>query len=49
MTVVYNNLNRLYNGGAGPLTKDGLKKAVDLKWISDTEYQQITGEAYSNE
>jgi|GEM_PF-1351942 len=47
MTVVYNNLNRLYNGGTGPLTKDGLKKAVALKWISADEYQQITGEAYA--
>nr|DAK78434.1 MAG TPA: hypothetical protein [Caudoviricetes sp.] len=47
MTVVYNNLNRLYNGGVGPLTKDGLKRAVALKWISTDEYQQISGEAYS--
>ncbi len=47
MSIAAQNLNRLYNGGAGPLTIDGLQKAVVLKWISADEYQQITGEAYS--
>jgi hypothetical protein len=43
---MYQTLVRLYNGGAGPLTIDGLKRAVSLGWISTTEYQQISGEAY---
>ena len=47
MSIAAQNLNRLYNGGAGPLTKDGLKRAVTLGWISTDEYQQISGEAYT--
>nr|DAQ35653.1 MAG TPA: hypothetical protein [Caudoviricetes sp.] len=47
MSIAAQNLNRLYNGGAGPLTIDGLKRAVSLGWISTDEYQQITGEAYT--
>ena len=43
---MYQTLIRLYNGGVGPLTKDELKKALVLKWISTDEYQQITGEVY---
>lgn len=47
MSSTAKNLSRLYNGGAGPLTIDGLKRAVTLGWISADEYQQISGEAYS--
>ena len=44
---MYQTLTRLYDGGAGPLNKAGLSKAVTLGWISAEEYQQISGEAYS--
>lgn len=41
---MYERLKRLYRQDR--ITKAGLKKAVEKDWISEEEYQQITGEAY---
>lgn len=46
---MYQTLIRLYNGGTGLLTKDGLKRAVTLGWITTEQYKQITGEEYATE
>lgn len=43
---MYQTLVRLYNGGAGPLTKAGVAKAVVLGWITAADYKTITGEDY---
>lgn len=42
---MYARLKRLYK--AGRLDKAGLQKAVEKGWISEEEYQEITGEAYA--
>ena len=48
MSKLYPDMLRLYDGGNGPLTKAGLKKAVEKpkEWITPDEYATITGEAY---
>ncbi len=47
MSAVAQNLQRLYDGGNGPLTKDGLKKAVVKTWITPDDYKTITGDDYT--
>lgn len=42
---MYERLKRLYRQDR--ITKAGLKKAVEKGWISEEEYQEITGEAYA--
>ena len=41
---MYARLKRLYK--AGRLDKAGLQKAVNLGWITEDEFKEITGEAY---
>ena len=45
MSTWFNRLTRLYS--AKRITKAGLKTAVERGWITEEEYQQITGEAYT--
>lgn len=39
-----NDIKRLYD--AGRLTKDAVRKAVRLNWITAEEYTEITGDPY---
>lgn len=41
---MYDRLKRLYD--AGRINKKGLQKAVRNGWITEDEYQEITGEDY---
>lgn len=41
---MYERLKRLYN--AKRLTKAGLKKVVKNGWITEDQYQEITGDVY---
>lgn len=42
---MYDRLKRLYD--AGRINKKGLQKAVRNGWITEDEYQEITGEAFN--
>lgn len=42
---MYETLKRLYN--AGRLNRAGLKKAVKKGWITEIQYEEITGESYA--
>ncbi len=41
---MYKRLKKLYEDGR--LTKTGMKNAVKKGWITEAEYEEITGEAY---
>lgn len=43
MSIWFNTLKRKYDSGS--ITKKGLAKAVKLNWITEEEYEAITGEA----
>lgn len=44
---MFERVKRLYNGGKGSLTLDGVKRAVAWDWITAEQYAEITGEAYT--
>ena len=44
---MFERIKRLYN--TGKLTKSGVKNAVVKGWITEAEYQTITGEEYADE
>ncbi len=44
---MYARIKRLYD--ARKLTKDGVRNAVAKGWITEAEYQTITGEEYADE
>lgn len=44
---MYARIKRLYD--ARKLTKDGVRNAVVKGWITEAEYQTITGEEYADE
>lgn len=44
---MFERIKRLYN--TGKLTKDGVRNAVVKGWITEAEYQTITGEEYADE
>lgn len=41
---MYKRLKKLYEDGR--LRKTGMKNAVKKGWITEAEYEEITGEAY---
>lgn len=43
---MYSRLKRLYNEGR--LTKDQLKNAVSKGWITEEQYEEITGDPFSS-
>lgn len=47
MRALVNSLKRLYD--AGKLTKEQLKARVEKGTIDESEYEEITGEAYEAE
>lgn len=42
---MFDRVKRLYMSGA--LNLDGVKRAVEFKWITPVEYGLITGELYA--
>ena len=41
---MYERLKRLYDDGE--ITKTGLRKAVEKRWITSDEFKEITGNDY---
>lgn len=44
---MYARIKRLYENGK--LTKDGVRNAVVKGWITEEQYEKITGEAYDED
>lgn len=44
---MYARIKRLYD--TGKLKKDGVRNAVIKGWITEVQYEEITGEAYDED
>ena len=42
--IMFERLKRMYE--EGKITKGGLRKAVQKKWITKDQYREITGEEF---